>query len=113
MELSALSYFFRVLIEGNQGALPLRPQQGAALHPRRVFDPLDTLHAIALSTLSCSVRVFMQGFASADATKGLSDRPLETFGADTSMFLGFYRCFNIFAFLNVSYKEQKGTLTIQ
>jgi hypothetical protein len=23
----------------------------------------------------------MQGFASADATKGLSDRPLETFGA--------------------------------
>ncbi len=55
----------------------------------------------------------MQGFASAGATKGLSDRPLETFGADTSMFLGFYRCFNIFAFLNVSYKEQKGTLTIQ
>ena len=55
----------------------------------------------------------MQGFASADATKGLSDRPLETFDADTSMFLGFYRCFNIFAFLNVSYKEQKGTLTIQ
>ena len=51
----------------------------------------------------------MQGFASADAT----DRPLETFGTDTSMFLGFYRCFNIFAFLNVSYKEQKGTLTIQ
>ena len=49
----------------------------------------------------------MQGFASADATKGLSDRPLETFGTDTSMFLGFYRCFNIFAFLNVSYKEQK------
>ena len=55
----------------------------------------------------------MQGFASADATKGLSDRPLETFGTDTSMFLGFYRCFNIFAFLNISYKEQKGTLTIQ
>jgi len=54
-----------------------------------------------------------ESFASADATKGLSDRPLETFGADTSMFLGFYRCFNIFAFLNVSYKEQKGTLTIQ
>ena len=52
-------------------------------------------------------------FASAEATKGLSDRPLETFGTDTSMFLGFYRCFNIFAFLNVSYKEQKGTLTIQ
>ena len=52
-------------------------------------------------------------FASAEATKGLSDRPLETFGADTPMFLGFYRCFNIFALLNVSYKEQKGTLTIQ
>ena len=64
-----------------QGALPLDPSRGAALHLRRVFDPLDTLHAIALSTLSCSVRVFMQGFASADATKGLSDRPLETFGA--------------------------------
>ena len=96
-----------------QGALPLDPSSGAALHLRRIFDPLDTLLAIALSTFSCRVRVFMQGFASADATKGLSDRPLETFGADTSMFLGFYRCFNIFAFLNVSYKEQKGTLTIQ
>jgi len=46
----------------------------------------------------------MQGFASVGATKGLSNRPLETFGADTSMFLGFYRCFNIFAFLNVPYK---------
>ncbi|MEI3425671.1 MAG: hypothetical protein V8R10_03425 [Christensenellales bacterium] len=88
-------------------------QQGAALHPRRVFDPLDTLFAIELVTSSYCVRVFMQGFASVGATKGLSDRPLETFGADTSMFLGFYRCFNIFAFLNVSYKEQKGTLTIQ
>ena len=56
-----------------QGALPL--------HPRRVFDPLDTLFAIQLVTSAYCVRVFMQGFASADATKGLSDRPLETFGA--------------------------------
>ena len=32
-----------------------------------------------------------RGFASADATKGLSDRPLETFGADTPMFLELYR----------------------
>ena len=69
MELSTLTYFFRVLIEGNQGALPLRPQQGAALHPRRVFDPLDTLFAIALSALSCRVRVLMQGGASAQKHK--------------------------------------------
>ena len=60
MELSALSYFFRVLIEGNQGALPLKPQQGAALHPRRVFDPLDTHFAIELVTLSGNARVFIQ-----------------------------------------------------
>ena len=44
----------------NQGALPLKPQQGFALHPRRVFDPLDTLLAIELVTRSCSVRVFIQ-----------------------------------------------------
>ena len=44
----------------NQGALPLRPQQGFALHPRRVFDPLDTLLAIELVTRSCSARVFIQ-----------------------------------------------------
>ena len=31
-----------------------------------------------------------KGFASAEATKGLSDRPLETFGADTPMLLDFY-----------------------
>ena len=31
-----------------------------------------------------------RGFASAEATKGLSDRPLETFGADTPMLLDFY-----------------------
>ena len=68
------------------------------------------MRMILLPIIACFVA---EGFASADATKGLSDRPLETFGTDTSMFLGFYRCFNIFAFLNVSYKEQKGTLTIQ
>jgi|GEM_PF-147754 len=45
----------------NQGALPLRPQQGFALHPRRVFDPLDTHLAIELVTRSCSVRVFIRG----------------------------------------------------
>jgi hypothetical protein len=33
------------------------------------------------------------GIASAEATKGLSDRPLETFGADTPMLLDFYRKF--------------------
>ena len=59
MELSALSYFFRVLIEGNQGALPLRPQQGAALHPRRVFDPLDTHFAMELSALAHFFRVLI------------------------------------------------------
>ena len=31
-------------------------------------------------------------FASAEATKGLSDRPLETFGC-TLLFIGFYRKF--------------------
>ena len=69
--------------------------------------------ALLSVVLCCLISFVAEGFASADATKGLSDRPLETFGTDTSMFLGFYRCFNIFAFLNVSYKEQKGTLTIQ
>ena len=59
MELSALSYFFRVLIEGDQGALPLRPQQGAALHPRRVFDPLDTHFAMELSALTYFFRVLI------------------------------------------------------
>ena len=34
-------------------------RQGSALHPRRVFDPLDTLFAIELVTLSYSVRVFI------------------------------------------------------
>ena len=33
--------------------------QGSALPPRRVFDPLDTLFAIELVTLSYSVRVFI------------------------------------------------------
>ena len=37
-------------------------RQGSALHPRRVFDPLDTLFAIELSAFSCYARVFMQGF---------------------------------------------------
>ena len=45
----------------NQGALPLKPQQGFALHPRRVFDPLDTLFAIELVTRSYSARVFIRG----------------------------------------------------
>ena len=34
-----------------------------------------------------------RGIASADATKGLSDRPLETFGADSPMQFDFYRKF--------------------
>ena len=36
--------------------------------------------------------VVAEGIASAEATKGLSDRPLETFGAGTPMQLDFYRC---------------------
>ncbi len=35
-------------------------RQGAALHPRRVFDPLDTLLAIELVTSAYSVRVFIR-----------------------------------------------------
>ena len=35
-------------------------RQGSALHPRRVFDPLDTLLAIELSASAYSVRVFIQ-----------------------------------------------------
>jgi hypothetical protein len=41
------------------------------------------------------------GIASAEATRGLSDRPLDPFGADTPMQLGFNCCF----------EETKGTLT--
>ena len=37
-------------------------RHGSALHPRRVFDPLDTLFAIELSFLSYCFRVFMRGF---------------------------------------------------
>ena len=48
---------------------------------RRVFDPLDTLFAIELVASTYCSRVFMQGFASAEATRGLSDRPLDCFGA--------------------------------
>ena len=52
----------------NRGALPLTPtrgaasglRQGAALHPRRVFDPLDTHFAIELSALSYFFRVLMR-----------------------------------------------------
>ena len=35
-------------------------RQGSALHPRRVFDPLDTHFAIELVTLSGNARVFIQ-----------------------------------------------------
>ena len=53
---------------GRRGASPLNPtrgfasglQQGAALHPRRVFDPLDTLFAIELSASAYRFRVFIQ-----------------------------------------------------
>ena len=34
-------------------------RQGSALHPRRVFDPLDTHLAIELVTFSCYARVFI------------------------------------------------------
>ena len=51
-------YEFFVYKGGTRGsASGLR--QGSALHPRRVFDPLDTLFAIELVTLSYSVRVFI------------------------------------------------------
>ena len=40
MELSARSYFFRVLIEGDQGALPLTPTRGAASGLRKGLRPL-------------------------------------------------------------------------
>jgi hypothetical protein len=39
------------------------------------------------------ILIVAEGFASAEATKGLSDRPLETFGVDTPMLLDFYRKF--------------------
>ena len=47
--------------------------RGARVLPltcQRIFDPLDSLFAIELVTLSHNVRVFMRGFASADATRG-------------------------------------------
>ena len=45
-------------------------RQGAALHPRRVFDPLDTLLAIQLVALSCNFRVFIQ-----ETDKSTTDNP--------------------------------------
>ena len=50
-------------------------RQGSALHPRRVFDPLDTLFAIELVTLSYWFRVFIggtQGTLPLDSAKGSS-----------------------------------------
>ena len=40
--------------------------------------------------ICCLILLVAESFASADATKGLSDRPLETFGAVTPMLLGFF-----------------------
>ena len=67
-------------------------RQGSALHPRRVFDPLDTLLAIELSALSYYARVLRRDFAPAGATRGLCDRPLDCF-ASPSKFIGCYRSF--------------------
>ena len=39
--------------------MPLDPSRDSALHPRRVFDPLDTHLAIELVTFSCYARVFI------------------------------------------------------
>ena len=36
-------------------------RQGSALHPRRVFDPLDTHFAIELSALAYFFRVLIDG----------------------------------------------------
>ncbi len=63
-----------------QGALPLDPSRALPC-TREGSSTLSTPFSIQLVTSAYCVRVFMQGFASADATKGLSDRPLETFGA--------------------------------
>ena len=59
----------KYIVTGRRGALPLTPtrgsasglRQGAALHPRRVFDPLDTHFAIELSALSYFFRVLIEG----------------------------------------------------
>ena len=67
-------------------------RQGSALHPRRVFDPLDTLLAIELSALSCYARVLRRDFAPAGATRGLCGRPLDCF-ASPSKFISCYRSF--------------------
>ena len=45
-------------------------RQGSALHPRRVFDPLDTHLAIELCAFAYHMRVFMRDFAPAGATRG-------------------------------------------
>ena len=50
------------------------------------------------------------GIASAEATKGLSDRPLETFGADTPMFLDLYCCL-VFYCSEYCFQRSKRTLT--
>jgi len=49
-------------------------------------------------------------FASAEATKGLSDRPLETFGADTPMFLDLYCCL-VFYCSEYCFQRSKRALT--
>ena len=41
----------------------------------------NKLGFIAYAMLMDSIAAMRRGFASAEATKGLSDRPLETFGA--------------------------------
>ena len=45
-----------------------------------------------LRASACVFRVFMQGFASAEATRGLCGRPLDCFACPSKL-LDFYRCF--------------------
>ena len=51
------------------------------------LDCADVYYSKRIARLCC------RGFASAEATRGLSDRPLDPFGADTPMLLGLLRKF--------------------
>ena len=58
MALSALSYFFRVLIEGDQGALPLTPARGAASGLRKGLRPLTLSRDSVGDTFRLCPRVY-------------------------------------------------------
>ena len=64
------------------GKYLVRPQAGETSHKKQIPCGRQEKGLLAFSV--------SQGFASAEATKGLSDRPLETFGALLLERIGFF-----------------------